>query len=417
MKKLFSIIVICSVALAMSGCDENTSCPSPEPPLEAVPTTMEIRIGRTNEFALDLYHQLSSDDNASENLIVSPHSIVTDWGMVYAGARGQTEIEIADVFHFNYPQANFHSCLKLLNDLLESRGSTVGPESFRLEIANSAWGDIRMTFLQSYLDTISVNYGAPLQTVDFTGQPEVSRLAINQWVADETYDLIQDLLAPGSITPATVLVLVNTIYFRAGWLEKFDPEYTAPGTFTKLDGSQVTAPIMAGEFNMRYHEGAGYDAVEIPYKGEECSMVLILPDEGEFANIESSLTASVLDTVFSALDYGWPVIINVPKFSFETKYDLAATLEDMGISTAFYPGANFSGIDGTNDGSPWISFVAHKSFISIDEWGTLAAAGTATGFTVGISFHFTAVRPFLFVIRDNETGSILFMGRVLDPSV
>jgi serpin B len=377
---------------------------------------METRIGRTNKFALDLYQQLRSDENASENLIVSPHSIVTNWGMVYAGARGQTEIEIADVFHFNYPQANFHSCLKQLNDLLESRGSTVGPESFRLEIANSAWGDGRMTFLQSFLDTISANYGAPLQTADFAGQPEPSRLLINDWVANETHNLIRDLLAPGSITPLTVLVLVNTIYFRAGWLEKFDPAFTEHRTFTKLDGSEVMAPVMTGEFSMRYHEGAGYDAVEIPYKGEECSMVLILPDEGEFSNIESVLTASMLDTVFSSLQYGWHVILNVPKFSFETRYDLASVLEDMGISTAFYPGANFSGIDGTNDGSPWISFVAHKSFISIDEWGTLAAAGTATGFTVGMSFHFNAVRPFLFVIRDNGTGSILFLGRVLDPS-
>jgi serpin B len=417
MKTLFLIIVICSANLVMSGCDENTSCPSQEPPPDAVPTSLETRIGRTNDFALDLYRQLSSDDNASENLIVSPHSIVTNWGMVYAGARGQTEIEIADVFHFNYPQANFHSCLKQLNDLLESRGSTVGPEAFRLEIANSAWGDSRMTFLQSFLDTISVDYGAPLQTVDFATQPEVSRLAINDWVADETHNLIQNLLGPGSITPVTVLVLVNTIYFRAGWLEKFDPTYTAPGTFTKLDGSEVTVPIMTGEFSMRYHEGAGYDAVEVPYKGEECSMVLILPDEGEFANIESALTASVLDTVFSSLSYGWHVILSVPKFSFETRYDMSSVLEDMGISTAFYPGANFSGIDGTDDGSPWVSFVAHKSFISIDEWGTLAAAGTATGFTVGISFRFNANRPFLFVVRDNETGSILFMGRVLDPRV
>ena len=125
----------------------------------------------------------------------------------------------------------------------------------------------------------------------------------------------------------------------------------------------------------------------------------------------------MLDTVFSSLQYGWHVILSLPKFSFETRYDLATVLEEMGISTAFYPGADFSGIDGTNDGSPWISFVAPKSVISIDEWGTLAAAGTATGFTIGMSFHFNAVRPFLFVIRDNETGSILFMGRVLDPNV
>jgi serpin B len=416
MKFLFRISAILIVIVSVSGCSEEVTCPANDTQPHSTPTSLALRIDRTNDFALDLYHQLRSADDAADNLIVSPHSIVTNWGMVYAGARGQTEREIADVFHFNYPQVDFHARMKQLNDLLESRGSTAGPEAFKLDIANSAWADAHMTFLQSYLDTIATDYGAPVQTVDFRGQPEACRLLINEWVADQTDDLILDLIAPGAIDPFTVLVLVNTIYFRAGWLDKFDPSYTSPGTFTKLDASQVTVPIMSGEFSVRYHEGAGYDAVELPYKGEECSMVLILPDEGEFANIESALNASVLDTVVSSLSYGWEVIVKLPKFSFETKYDLVSALEAMGISAAFHPGADFSGIDGSDDGQPWVSFVAHKSFISVDEWGTLAAAGTATGFTVGETFHFYAVRPFLFLIRDNETGSILFLGRVLDPS-
>jgi serpin B len=410
------LLFIVMTGLVLTGCDEDPircSCPATNGPSSDTAATLAQRIERNNEFAFDLYREVLAD---RENLMVSPHSIATTFGMAYAGARGQTAQEIAQTLHFNYPPQGFHSRLMELNTILESRGSTVGPESFRLNIANSAWGRSGGVYLPAYLDTLSTCYGADLQYLDFVNAPEISRLTINNWAFDQTYGLISGLIPPGSITPLTVLVLANTIYFRASWLHQFDPTFTYPGTFKKLDGTEVTVQYMSGEERYPFQNGAGYIAMGLPYKGEECTMILILPDEGNFESFEASLTPAVVNTIIS--QFSAPMVrVTLPKFAFETAYDLMATLENMGINKAFYPGADFSGIDGTDDGMPWISFVAHKTMIGIDEYGTMAAAGTAMGFSLGMPAEFQAVRPFIFIIRDDATGTILFLGRVLDPSV
>lgn len=409
----FCVAVILGVALAaISGCsDDEVTLPDQNEPILDGPATVAKRIERTNAFAFDLYGHLSASEG---NLIVSPHSIATAFGMVYAGARGVTEKEIAQTLHFNYPPGGFHSVLKRLNDLLESRGASAGPDAFRLHIANSAWGREDMTYLQAYLDTISTCYGS-MRYLDFANQPEASRDTINEWVEDETDGLVQDLILPGKITPLTVLVLANAIYFRASWLHQFDPDYTWAMKFTKLDGSEVDVSMMNNEENFRYHKAVGYEAIALPYEGEDCSMLLILPDQGNYESFETALTPAKVDTILDELQTEY-VVVHVPKFSFETEYDLNTTLQAMGMQTAFLPGANFSGIDGTDDGTPWLDFVAHKAFISIDEYGTLAAAGTAAGLTLGIHPEFYAARPFIFAIVDDETGTILFLGRVLDPT-
>jgi len=406
-------ILAWGLGLFLAACSEDTARPpsGQSPPPESA--TLAARIGNSNAFAFDLYGHLRATEG---NLIVSPHSIVTDFGMVYAGARGETERQIAEVLRFNYPPAGFHSILKQLNDLLESRGSAADPDSFRLHIACSAWGRHDFTYVSAFLDTLAVNYGANLRLVDFVGQPEAARVAINQWVADETENLIQNLIAPGQIDALTVLVLANAMYFRASWLNQFDPFFTSPASFTRLDGSTVTVPIMAAQLPVRYHQGNGFRAVAMPYEGEECSMLLLLPDAGTFESFEASLTPAVVDSIVRAFpEHAGDVIVHLPRFSFDTRFDLDDALKAMGMTDAFEPGADFSGI--TPGGGIWISFVAHKAFIAVNEYGTLAAAGTATGFTLGILPEFYAVRPFIFVIRDDATGTILFLGRVLDPSV
>jgi len=403
----------CALGLLLAACGEDTVLPPPagqSPP--AAPATLEARIGNTNAFAFDLYGHLRG---AGGNLIVSPHSIATDFGMVYAGARGETERQIAEVLRFNYPPAGFHSILKQLNDLLESRGSAVDPQAFRLHNACSAWGRPDFTYVPAYLDTIAVNYGANLRLVDFAGQPEAARQEINQWVADETEDLIQNLISQGQIDALTVLVLANTMYFRASWLNQFDPTFAGAASFTRLDGSTVTVPIMAAQLPVRSYQGSGFEAVALPYEGEECSMLLFLPDAGTFESFEAGLTPAFVDSIVREFPaQPSDVIIHLPRFSFETRFDLDDELKAMGMTDAFDAGADFSGI--VPGGGIWISFVAHKAFISVDEYGTLAAAGTATGFTIGVLPDFYAVRPFIFVIRDDATGTILFLGRVLDPS-
>lgn len=405
-------ILVSIAILAVGGCSDDSVCPRSNNRPQEVPATLAVRVDRSNQLAVDLYQQLADDP---DNLLVSPHSVATTFGMAYAGARGVTEREIATALHFNYPPAGFHSALCELNAILESRGASVGWEAFRIHVANSAWGRDDAVYVDEYRDTLSVHYGADMRYVDFAVQPETARAEINQWVSDETGGFIQELIGPGDITPATYLVLANALLFQGHWLHQFDPDYTSPGPFTRRDGSQVTAQLMVGEEVFPYATGEGYAAVGLPYMGEECTMFFILPDEGLFDAFESGLTSAVLDTIVAGMT-DTHVLVKLPRFAFGTKYDLGTALQAMGLVGAFYPGANFSGMDGTDDGAPWISFVAHQSYIAVDEYGTMAYAGTAMGLTIGIPPRFEAVRPFIFVIRDNETGTILFIGRVLDPT-
>ena len=403
---ILRILCVFAVLIALAACgeDEVTSVDGGE---GDGPATMASRIERNNEFAVKLYGELKASD---DNLIISPHSISTCFGMAYAGARGNTEKEIADVLCFNYPQAGFHTVLESLNDELNSRPDV------DLRIANGCWGRDGLLYEQAYLDTLLECYNAAIEYLDFVGDPEGSRQTINQWVKDNTAGYIDELLPAGCIDDLTYLVLANTVYFMAEWLHQFKPEYTSPAPFTRLDDSQVTAEFMRGEATMPYFEGDGFKAMAMPYKGEQVSMVMILPDEGLFGNFEDAFSAAGLDTIVDNLSDTYVTFL-IPKFGFYSDFDLNETLQDMGIVDAFIGGtADFSGMDGTDDGVPWIDLVVHKAYIIIDEYGTMAFAGTGMEMSLGVHPSFETVRPFIFMIMDNPTGTILFMGRVLDPS-
>jgi len=402
----FSPALLLIVFVFVFGACSDDDVIKPKDRQQIIPASLEKRIENNNEFAFDLYGEL---EDTGDNLIISPHSIVTCFGMAYAGARGNTEKEIAEVLRFNYPPEGFHSVLKQLNDELKSR------QMVHLMIANGSWARPDLTYLQSYFDTLSTCYGAVVDYLDFVNEPEASRVTINQWVQNHTYGYITDLLPPGSINAATYLVLANTVYFMAEWLYQFDPDYTYYETFTMLDGTEIQVPSMHGEQALPFYDGDGYQAMEMPYKGEQLSMVLILPDAGQYEAFEDSFTTAVLDTVLSRLQTQH-IMFAVPKFGFYSRFNLVATLQAMGMTDAFLPGtADFSGMDGTVDGSPWIDLIMHKAYITIDEYGTLAAAGTGMVLSVGIHPYFWAYRPFIYIIRDIPTGTILFMGRVLDP--
>lgn len=404
-----SILLAFTVLFAL-GCDEEstTSC---EGNGEETSSNLALRIERTNKFAFDLYQELRSSEG---NLLISPHSIAVAFGMTYAGARGKTESDMAEVLCFRYPQSGFHSALKELNELLMSRGKPELEDSFRLSMANGCWGREDLTYLPAYLDTLAINYGTSMQYLDIANEPEESRTIINQWVAEQTEDRILELMPSGKLDDQTYLVLANTVYFRAAWLHRFGEGYTNERAFTLIDGGQISVPIMRGELRFRYCQGVGYRAVELPYVGEEVAMLVILPDEGQFEAFESSMDAQKLAAVIVGLKETY-IVLGLPRFSFTSDFVLIATLHDMGMTDAFSPGANFSGMDGIDDGVPWIDVVAHKTFISVDENGTEASAGTIMELSLGIHDYLWADRPFLFVIRDTETGTILFLGRVLDP--
>jgi serpin B len=371
------------------------------------------------QFAFDLYQHLRSREG---NLFFSPYSLSVALAMTYAGARGETERQMADTLHFSLPQASLHPAFNALGLELASRGEEREPsdgQPFTLHIVNALWGQTGYHFLPEFLDLLAVNYDAGLRLLDFSRQPEASRARINEWITAETEGKIKDLLPEKSITREVALVLTDAIYFKAGWQEgfRFRERDTREGVFKLLDGSEVRVAMMHQTRPFRYAQGEGYQVVELPYQGEQLSMVVLLPDEGRFGEFERSLDRERVAAVLASLEEqpDHPTLVNLamPKFAYGSAFRLKETLSAMGMPSAFGP-ADFSGIDGTT--FLFISDVYHKAFVSVDEYGTEAAAATAVVLRMGIGeADVTIDRPFIFLIRDRQTGAILFLGRLLDP--
>jgi serpin B len=358
------------------------------------------------QFAFDLYNEVKKP---GENLFFSPYSISVALAMTYAGARGETERQMADVLHFTLPQERLHPAFNALD--IGVTGST--SQGLELKTANSLWSRIGRPFLQSFFDSLAVNYGAKVRQLDFGGDPAGSAEIINQWVEDKTENRIKDLIPPDALGGDTPLVLVNAIYFKAKWLYEFDKQVTFDGDFTPLDGSRVTVPFMTQEEDFPYVQGDGFQAIDLPYRGEKVSMMIILPDEGQFDRVENSLTSQLLDSTIDSL-VEQKVNLTMPKFQMEWGEQLNEPLINLGMVDAF-GNADFSGMDGTR--SMFIDQVLHKAFVLVDEEGTEAAAATAVimGETAMLTVQFTADHPFIFLIRDRESNSILFLGRVMNP--
>ena len=384
-----------------------------------VPTADSTELASDNAaFAFDVYKQLILKNN---NLVFSPASISIALAMTYAGAAGSTASEMAQTLHFTLPSARLHPAFNALDQALTSRGQGYlgadgGP--MRLNIVNTTWAEKTYTFKTSFLDTLAQNYGAGVNLVDFINAPDPARLAINAWVAEQTENKIMDLLAPGTITSSTVLVLTNAVYFNAAWATPFDPGNTHDGSFTLLDSSSVTTKFMNATLpSAPATQGTNYVAVSLPYQDTRLSLVLVVPDSGKFSQVESALDATALSTLAAGLT-SQRVVLSLPRFKIETGAGLAQLLKSLGMKAAFEPGtADFSGMDGTR--SLFISDVIHKAFIDVAEKGTEAAAATAvvignSSMPSGLQVY--ATRPFLYFLRDQPTGAILFMGRVLDPT-
>ena len=384
----------------------------------------EWRTGNS-AFAFDLYQALRAETDG--NLFYSPYSISTALAMTYAGAAANTEAQMAQTIHFTLPQERLHPAFNSLDLALSSRGEDAGedsgaedqPQPFQLEIANSLWGQEDYTFLAPFLDTLAMNYGAGLRLVDFASDPQGSRQKINDWVSAQTNERIKDLIPPGGIDSLTRLVLANAIYFKADWLHQFDKNLTVDAPFTLLDGSQVTVSMMGyGRPNvLPYAAGPGYQAISLPYVGDDISMLVLVPDAGTFESFESGLSAEGLDEIIAALEPRTATLV-FPKFQFESEFGLADTLRTLGMADAFDDTvADFSAMDGTNE--LFIGGVYHKAFVAVDEKGTEAAAATAVVMQVeSVSMpdlHLIVDRPFIFLIRDNTSGAILFLGRVVNP--
>jgi len=367
-----------------------------------------------DHFALDLYQAVRA--GSTDNLVFSPFSISIALAMTYGGARTTTADQMAATLHFSLPPERLHPTFDALDLALEAAppaGADAG--AFRLSLANALWGQKGATFEPDFLDLLATNYGAGVSTVDFTAG-DSARLTINQWVSDETSGKIPELFAPNSIDPGSVFVLTNAVYFKADWDAPFDPN-SPNGTFNTPTGP-VQVPMMGRSFGTVVGwSGAGYKAATLPYKGRTTSMVLIVPDPGTFDAFESGLTFDALEAALVPAAKTTTYILRMPRFKTDASFSLKKTLGDLGMPDAFTDAADFSGIDGRHDIE--LTAVVHKATIAVDEQGTVAAAATGVvGGPTGIivADPLTVDRPFIYAIRDDATGSILFLGRVLDPS-
>ena len=434
-EKLFVSVLMVFVLLGLTACaqPESSEVIQSEKQRVTSPGVHEAELATlvdgNSAFAFDLYQALREEDG---NLLYSPHSISLALAMVYAGARGETAQQMADTLHFILPEERLHPAYSDLGEELAQRGKgrellVMQPEGdpvkeniegFRLSIVNALWGQEGYEFLNGYLDLVERYYGGGLKILNFIDEPEPSRLEINKWASEQTEGRIQNLLPPGVITPLTRLILTNAIYFKARWENEFSERMTQDDTFYLLDGNTVTVPMMHQKTRFAYAEGGDFQAVRLPYLGGEIAMVVLLPREGRFQAFEGLLELNKLNDIIGDMAVR-EVRLALPKFEFEADYRLGKTLSDLGMPAAFSYGlADFSGMDGNRE--LFISSVIHKTFVSVDEEGTEAAAVTAIPMMGSPPpsgpVDFTANRPFIFLIRDIETGAILFIGRVLNPA-
>jgi len=421
MKGLIVVLVLV-LLLPVMACDQQVAGEllMSDKPRETSPDVSEgdlsMLIEGNSAFAFDLYRALKQEEG---NLFYSPHSISVALAMTYAGARGDTAEQMAATLQFLLEQERLHPAFNWLDAELANRGEGAqgkDDEGFRLNIVNAIWGQKDYGFLSDFLDVLAQNYGAGLRILDFINETEESRLAINDWVSDQTEGRIEDLIPQGAIDALTRLVLTNAIYFNAAWAYPFDGDITADGPFYLIDGGQVTVPMMKQTEAFGYTDGEGYQAIELLYDGDELSMVIMLPEDGQFEVFEEGLQADKVSDIIGGLELT-EVALTMPQFEFDSEFSLKDTLAGMGMPVAFSGTADFSGMTGGRD--LFISEVLHKAFVSVDEAGTEAAAATAVIMKEtampGQPAEVTIDRPFIFLIRDIETGAVLFVGRVMDP--
>lgn len=405
-----------SLALPLAGLalapsmSAGAQTPAPDPAIVAGNTA----------FALDLYAELGAA--AGGNLLFSPFSISQALAMTYAGAVGETAAQMAATLGFDLPAPALGEAFGRLNADLIARGAG-GEGEGALRIANALWGEQTYPFSEAFSAELERSYGAGLQETDFAGAPEAAREEINAWVAEQTEDRIEDIVPEGVITELTRLVLANAIYFYGPWRDTFDSAATEDDTFHLLDGGEVTVPFMFQQETFPYAAGDGWQAIELPYEQEGFAMTILLPDEGTFEDYEAGLDAETLDAALGQLDWR-EMDLFFPKFQFDFGASVADALKALGMTDAFDGDrADFSGmVDGTPSEELAIGDVLHKAFIGVDEDGTEAAAATAV--IVGPTsaappedpLEVRVDRPFLFAIRDTVTGTLLFLGRVMDPS-
>jgi serpin B len=366
-----------------------------------------------NAFGLELFRAVRMLD---QNLVCSPYSLSAVLAMTWAGSTGDTEREMAEVLGFDLPQAALHRAFNALDQALVTSGE--------LNIANSLWGEVGYPYNPSFLDLLAEQYGAGLGLVDFE-KAEEARKTINQWVSDKTKGRIPEFAPSGAFEPEEPwLVLVDAVYFKASWQLPFAEEKTRDLQFFLLDGTSVTVPMMDQRDVFPKGLGESYQAVELPYKGGRFAMLLILPAEGALEDLVAGLDEAALAAMIDGLEPG-AITVKMPRFSFSSTPPVEDGLRTLGMTKMFELGSDFFPMIDLQADAPipaglGVSGVHQKAFMTVGEMGTEAAATTSVTMTGGVSMEkqdeIILNRPFLYVIRDLESGQIVFLGQVMNPA-
>jgi len=394
---------ILAAALTLTAAAPSTAATKKEPALNPA--------ARVNAIAFKFYAQ---EAGKGGNIFFSPYSLHTAFAMAYEGARGATAKEMAAVFAFPAAPALRDGIGALEKDLKEAaRGSDFGQ-------ANSFWAQEGYRFLPAYTGLLARKYKGEARTVNFMTAAELSRRAINTWTEERTKGKIKDLFKEGALTPLTRLVLVNAVYFKGSWLRPFAKEMTGEADFTKPDGGKVKAQMMtfSAPASLQYGETDDFQVLRLPYSGGGLAMLLALPKDGKpLRDVEKKLGPAALEELRSVLAED-KVKVFLPRFKFNSGFDLNSGLAALGMPKAFTDAADFSGMDGTLN--LYIQRAVHQAFVEVNEEGTEAAAATGISMglkSIGLGFSvFRADRPFLFFIEEKKTGLLLFMGKVEDPT-
>jgi serpin B len=405
--KIAGLITILLITIPSCTADDKNTGTSP-----VILTGFPVVAGN-NKFALELYAKLQSQQG---NLFLSPYSISTALAMAYAGARGQTEKQMADTLCFSTMSSeHLHEEFGRLIRKLNAAGEKGG---YELVVANALWLQKDYNFLPEYLSLVKTEYDGDLQQVDFAKQLEEARKTINAWVEKKTKDKIKELIKPRMLDSATRLVLTNAIYFKGKWATQFAPVLTKDSPFILLGGQKVNVPMMNQTEKFGYKEDANIQVLEMPYVNNDLSMVVLLPKKLDgISELEKDLNNDNLVRWIDDL-HKRKVQVFLPKFKMTSEFELARVLGAMGMPIAFSDKADFSGMNGNYELS--ISAVVHKAYVDVNEEGTEAAAATGVG-VIATSIEppppvFKADHPFIFLIRDNKSGSILSLGRMANPA-
>ncbi|MEO0095708.1 MAG: serpin family protein [candidate division WOR-3 bacterium] len=377
-----------------------------------VPQKFDEIVQGNNRFCFNLYKNLTESETG--NIFYSPFSITMAIAMVFEGAKSWVKGEMYEVFKFPLDEKNRRETFLSLYKQINKKNA-----KYRLHIANALWIQKDYPFLPEYLKTIQKYYDGYARNVDFIGATEQTRQIINKWVEDKTNQKIKDLFPPGSIDQQSRLVITNAIYFKGQWLKQFDKSLTTEEDFWVNESKTIKVPMMKRidpETRFNYAETDELQILELPYEGNDLSMVILLPRKNDLKLVEKELSQEKFEE-WKKLLSETRVEVYLPKFTFKTRYTLTPNLSQLGMPNAFSPHCDFSGIDGTKN--LYIRSVVHQAYVDVNEEGTEAAA--ATGVVVGITSVgpripvFRADHPFIFVIQEKNTGNILFIGRVVEP--